>query len=173
VLAPAKTLSAENAQRLGIDRQLCLQNLQKIKANLHCLDKLQEVYTQTKERSPLDPEHALYSGGFFSSADKELMQQIVSSDDLGLTELSLPFDDKRLNTLLFRYRARNVPMSLSGPEVERWQRYRHFKFYDNDSPASIKMPEFLIQLEQLSIEYARNPEKLAILRALYNYAQSL
>jgi exodeoxyribonuclease-1 len=173
VLAPAKTLSAENAQRLGIDRQLCLQNLQKIKANLHCLDKLQEVYTQTEERSPLDPEHALYSGGFFSSADKELMQQIVSSDDLGLTELSLPFDDKRLNTLLFRYRARNVPMSLSGPEVERWQRYRHFKFYDNDSPASIKMPEFLIQLEQLSIEYARNPEKLAILRALYNYAQSL
>ena len=64
-------------------------------------------------------------------------------------------------------------MSLSGPEVERWQRYRHFKFYDNDSPASIKMPEFLMQLEQVSIEYARNPEKLAILKALYNYAQSL
>jgi exodeoxyribonuclease-1 len=173
VLAPAKTLSAENAQRLGIDRQRCLENLQKIKTNLHCLDKLQEVYAQTQERAPLDPEHALYSGGFFSSTDKELMKQIVSSDANALTELSLPFEDERLHTMLFRYRARNVSQSLSAPEIERWQRYRHFKFYDSESPASIKMPEFLIQLEQLSIEYARHPDKLSILKGLYNYAQSL
>jgi exodeoxyribonuclease-1 len=78
-----------------------------------------------------------------------------------------------LHTLLFRYRARNVPQSLSEQEIERWQRYRHFKFFDDESPASIKMPEFLLQLEQLSIEYSRNPDKLAILKALYNYAQSL
>ena len=101
------------------------------------------------------------------------MQQIVSSDENGLTELSLPFEDERLNTLLLRYRARNVPQSLSATEIERWQRYRHFKFFDDESPASIKMPEFLIQLEQLSVEHARNPEKLGILKALYNYAQSL
>jgi exodeoxyribonuclease-1 len=173
VLAPAKTLSTENAERLGIDRQLCLQNLQKIKANPHIIEKLQEVYVQTERRTSLDPEHALYSGGFFSSADKELMNQIVNSDVQELTEISLPFEDERLNTLLFRYRARNVPQSLSGPEIERWQRYRHFKFFDDASLASIKMPEFLMQLEQLSTEYARNPEKLAILKALYNYAQSL
>jgi len=173
VLAPAKTLSAENAERLGIDRQVCLQNLQKIKGNLQFLEKLQLVYAQTEQPNTLDPEHALYSGGFFSSTDKELMSQVVSADIQGLTELSLPFEDERLNTLLFRYRARNVSQSLSGPEVERWQRYRHSKFFDDESPASIKMPEFLIQLEQLSIEYARTPEKLAILKALYNYAQSL
>ncbi len=173
VLAPAKTLSTENAERLGIDRQRCLQNLQKIKANLPCLEKLQQVYAQTEQRDPLDPEHALYSGGFFSSSDKELMKQIVSSDLQGLTELSLPFEDERLTTLLFRYRARNASQSLSGTEVERWQRYRHFKFHDNQSPASIKMPEFLMQLEQLSVEYVHNPDKLAILKELYNYAQSL
>ncbi len=173
VLAPAKTLSTENAERLGIDRQLCLQNLQKIKANLRSLDKLQEVYAQTEQRHSLDPEHALYSGGFFSSVDKKLMSQIVCSDVDGLTELSLPFEDERLNTLLFRYRARNTPQSLSEPELERWQRYRHFKFFDAESPASIKMPEFLMQLEQLSIQYARVPEKLVILKTLYNYAQGL
>jgi exodeoxyribonuclease-1 len=173
VLAPAKTLSAENAQRLGIDRQVCLQNLQKIKANLHFLEKLNEVYAPSEEGAPLDPEQALYSGGFFSTNDKELMQQIVSSNENGLTELSLPFEDVRLNTLLLRYRARNVPQSLSATEIERWQRYRHFKFFDDESPASIKMPEFLIQLEQLSVEHARNPEKLGILKALYNYAQNL
>jgi exodeoxyribonuclease-1 len=173
VLAPAKTLSTENAERLGIDRQLCLENLQKIKANPHIIDKLQQVYVQTDRLTSLDPEHALYSGGFFSSTDKELMNQIVNSDVKGLTELYLPFEDERLNILLFRYRARNASQSLSGPEIERWQRYRHFKFFDDESSASIKMPEFLVQLEQLSMEYARNPDKLAILKALYNYAQSL
>jgi exodeoxyribonuclease-1 len=173
VLAPAKTLSTENAERLGIDRQVCLQNLQKIKANLHCLEKLQDVYHQTEQGNALDPEHALYSGGFFSSVDKELMSQIIGSNLQELTELSLPFEDERLNTLLFRYRARNVPQSLSQAEVERWQRYRHFKFFDDTSPASIKMPEFLIQLEQLSVEYARNPDKLVIIKSLYNYAKSL
>jgi exodeoxyribonuclease-1 len=173
VLAPAKTLSSENAQRLGIDRQVCLQNLQKIKENLHCLEKLQDVYSQTQERPVQDPEHALYSGGFFSASDKELMSQIVESDLQGLTELSLPFTDERLNTLLFRYRARNAPQSLSALEIERWQRYRHFKFFDDASTASIKMPEFLMQLEQLGNEYARHPDKLVILKELYNYAKSL
>ena len=173
VIAPAKTLNAENALRLGVDRQLCLQNLQKIKANFHCLDKLQEVYAQRKQPNSVDPEHALYSGGFFSSNDKELMSQVVRSSTQDLTELSLPFEDERLNTLLFRYRARNVPQSLSASEIERWQRYRHFKFFDDTSPASIKMPAFLVQLEQLNIEYARNPDKLTILKALYNFAESL
>jgi exodeoxyribonuclease-1 len=173
VLAPAKSLNAENAQRLGINRQLCLQNLQKIKANLACLDKLQEVYAQREHLDPVDPEHALYSGGFFSSTDKELMTRVVSASSQELTELSLPFEDERLTTLLFRYRARNAPESLSEKEIERWQRYRHFKFFDDASPASIKMPEFLMQLEQLSVEYARNPDKLGILKSLYNYAQSL
>lgn len=173
VLAPAKSLNAENAQRLGIDRQLCLQNLQKIKANLECLDKLQEVYAQREHLDPVDPEHALYSGGFFSTTDKELMTRVVSASSQELTELSLPFEDERLTTLLFRYRARNAPESLSEKEIERWQRYRHFKFFDDASPASIKMPEFLMQLEQLSVEYARNPDKLDILKSLYNYAQSL
>jgi exodeoxyribonuclease-1 len=173
VLAPAKSLNAENAQRLGIDRQLCLQNLQKIKASLECLDKLQEVYAQREHLDPVDPEHALYSGGFFSTTDKELMTRVVSASSQELTELSLPFEDERLTTLLFRYRARNAPESLSEKEIERWQRYRHFKFFDDASPASIKMLEFLMQLEQLSVEYARNPDKLGILKSLYNYAQSL
>ncbi len=173
VLAPAKTLSTENAERLGIDRQLCLHNLQQIKASQHCLDKLQEVYAQSHHQDYLDPEHALYSGGFFSSVDQKLMTQVVESDVNGLTELSLPFEDERLNTLLFRYRARNVPQSLSEPEIERWQRYRHFKFFDDESVASIKMPEFLMQLDQLSVEYARHPDKLSILKSLYHYSQSL
>jgi exodeoxyribonuclease-1 len=101
------------------------------------------------------------------------MSQVVDTSDEGLAGLTLPFDDERLKTMLFRYKARNAPYSLSESEVERWQRYRQYKFFDDDSPSSIKMPEFLMQLEQLSSEYARQPEKLEILKSLYKYAQNL
>ncbi|MGS2720084.1 exodeoxyribonuclease I [Paraglaciecola aestuariivivens] len=173
VLAPAKTLTDDNAKRLGIDRQACLANLQRIKANTQCFEKLQKVYAEQNSQPQQDPEQALYSGGFFSNHDKQLMQQVVNASEQQLTDLALPFEDSRLNTLLFRYRARNAPHSLSNSELERWQRFRHFKFSDEASPASIKIPEFLVQLEQLSQEHARQPEKIEILKALYKYAHSL
>lgn len=173
VLAPAKTLTAENAERLNIDRQQCLANLQKIKNHDSLLAKLHQVYSESERQTEIDPEHALYSGGFFSSADKFLMDKVVNASVEELTELSLPFEDPRLNTLLFRYRARNAPQSLSQAEMEKWQRYRQFKLTDESSQASMKLPEFLLQLEQLSEEYANYPDKLTILKALYSYANNL
>ena len=152
---------------------MCLDNLQKIKANPHFIEKLQLVYGQSESTTQDDPEQALYSGGFFSSSDKSLMQQVVNASVADLTDLSLPFEDERLHTLLFRYRARNAPQSLNESEIERWQRYRQFKLFDDDSKASIKLPDFLNELEQLGVEYARVPEKLALLKTLYSYAQNL
>lgn len=173
VLAPAKTLSTENAQRLGIDRQKCLDNLQKIKEKLSTLNHLQQVFVASAENQTVDPEQALYSGGFFSTKDKALMKQVIDSDAQQLTSQSFPFEDQRLDTLLFRYRARNFPESLTDSELQKWQRYREYKLFDDSSPASIKMPEFLMQIEQLSLEYSRVPEKITILKSLYSYAQNL
>lgn len=173
VLAPAKTLTSENAQRLNIDRQYCLANLQKIKDNVDLLKNIQNVFLEVEAQSEVDPEHALYSGGFFSTHDKNLMSKIIESSLHNLSGLELPFEDERLKTLLFRYKARNAPYSLNESENQRWQRYRQYKFFDQESSASIKMPEYLMQLEQMSEEYARQPEKLEIVKALYKYAQSL
>ena len=101
------------------------------------------------------------------------MSKIIESSLHNLSGLELPFEDERLKTLLFRYKARNAPYSLNESENQRWQRYRQYKFFDQESSASIKMPEYLMQLEQMSEEYARQPEKLEIVKALYKYAQSL
>jgi exodeoxyribonuclease-1 len=173
ILAPAKTLTAENAQRLGIDRQQCLIHLQHIKDNPLIKEKLLAIYQSAEDRATLDPDYALYSGGFVSKGDKALMQQVVTADKDSLTELHLPFEDERLITLLFRYRARNFPEYLTEDERHKWQRFREFKLADPSSEASIKMPEYLLQIEQLSIENARNPQKLGVLSYLYKYAKAL
>ena len=173
VLAPAKTLTDKNANRLGIDRAKCLENLAKIRNQPELKLTLTNVFRIEKQPSNADPEHALYSGGFFSEADRTLISQVRSADEQQLTELTLPFSDPRLATLLFRYKARNYPLSLTEGEIERWQHHRKFRLLEADSPASIKLPEYLQQLEDLSQQYSNAPEKLALLKALYDYAHNL
>jgi exodeoxyribonuclease I len=172
-IAPAKTLTEDNAERLGIDREQCLAHLQLIKQNPQLVATLLEVFRQNKEEQSLDPDFALYSGGFFNDSDKALMARVNQANEGDLMELSLPFADQRLSTLLFRYRARNFPHTLNQKEIDRWQQHRLYRLNDPASTASIKLPEYLLQLEQLSQTHQNNPDKLAIIRALYNYAENL
>jgi exodeoxyribonuclease-1 len=173
VLAPAKTLSEENALRLGIDRNSCLENLAKIRANRELKDKLLKVFNESTEKSDVDPEHALYSGGFFSDQDKHLIDTVRQANENALTDLSLPFTDPRLTALLFRYKARNFPQTLNDNEVEQWQQHRKFRMLDEKSPASIKMHDYMQEITDLSQKYGQNPDKLAVLQALYEYARTL
>jgi exodeoxyribonuclease-1 len=173
ILAPAKTLTEDNAARLNIDRQRCLTHLQLIKSAENLIPKLQEVYVEQEERETPDADYALYSGGFIPSSDKALMQTVVSAGADEMVELSLPFQDKRLNTLLFRYRARNFPQSLSQTEIDKWQAHRQFKLTDPSSQASIILSDYLLELEQLMDQYQNHPDKVALLKHLYAYASHL
>lgn len=48
VLAPAKTLLPENAERLGIDRQACLQNLQLLKQHPEVREKVVALFAEAE-----------------------------------------------------------------------------------------------------------------------------
>ncbi|WP_342808076.1 exodeoxyribonuclease I [Alteromonas sp. M12] len=174
IIAPAKTLTEENAERLGIDRNLCLQNLAKLKNEPSLSTKLTAVFDEERQSDPtIDPDYALYTGGFLSDSDRQKLDQIHQIDPSNLGPKDWQFSDPRLNTLVFRYRARNYPLSLNEEEVIKWQRHRQYRLTDPDSPASIQLPEYLDLLEQLTFEYQNNPEKRAIIRALHHYAESL
>jgi exodeoxyribonuclease I len=71
-----------------------------------------------------DPDYMIYAG-FFSDADKRRMNAIRTLNPVQLTQgfrtLCEEFNDSRLPEMLFRYRARNFPESLSKKEQVRWQ----------------------------------------------------
>ncbi len=75
--------------------------------------------------------------------------------------------DKRIEKLLFNYRARNFPGTLSEQEQARWLAHRRDVF----------TPEFLQayaqELEMLYNQYESDKEKTALLKALYQYAQEI
>lgn len=124
VLVPMATLRPIDAERLAIDLGVCRKHLAVLR-QYDLTDKLQTVFTRDVAREePQDPDLMIYSGGFFSNADKGKMAKIRTLDPARLTAARPQFDDPRLAEMLFRYRARNWPENLDEEEARRWQAFR-------------------------------------------------
>ncbi len=125
MLAPPGTLKGADPARIGLDPERCRRHEQRLLGALQSVhDKVAEVFSQPHVSESRDPDLMLYSGRFFSSADRHLMNKIISMDGSTLGGHLWSFQDSRLPTMLFRYRARNYPESLNPNEREAWQRYR-------------------------------------------------
>ncbi|MEE6076118.1 exodeoxyribonuclease I [Avibacterium paragallinarum] len=166
ILAPAKTLLPENAQRLGIDRQRCLANLAKLRADLNIREKVLQIFTDERVFEPSDNvETELYSG-FFSPNDKNNMAILRDLSPEKLAEHNLTFQDKRIDALLFHYRARHFYKTLTRAEQLRWDKYSRRKLEQS-------AVQFEQELQALVEEYQNNPEKLALLQQVYEYGVKL
>jgi exodeoxyribonuclease-1 len=86
-----------------------------------------QVLAEPEQVMPDDVDFALYSGGFLSAHDKDLLASLPLMDPEGLSQWTQSFDDPRYEELLFRYRARNFPRSLTQGEWKRWQKIRRDK----------------------------------------------
>ncbi|MFZ7202640.1 exodeoxyribonuclease I [Avibacterium avium] len=166
ILAPAKTLLPENAQRLGIDRQRCLANLAKLRADLNIREKVLQIFTDERVFEPSDNvETELYSG-FFSPNDKNNMAILRDLSPEKLAEHNLTFQDKRIDALLFHYRARHFYKTLTRAEQLRWDKYRRRKLEQS-------AVQFEQELQDLAEKHQNNPEKLALLQQVYEYGVKL
>ena len=71
----------------------------------------------------LDPDLAIYAGGFFSDQDRDLLREVVATSPAELAGREFPFRDSRLPEMLFRYRARSYPQTLNADEAGRWREF--------------------------------------------------
>jgi len=171
VIAPAKTLLPENAKRLAIPRDYCLENLALLKKHTELRDKLSDVFDSTFDNEDsIDAEQALYSGGFFSHSDKAQMDILRSLSAEQLSNHPFKFKDERLTVLLFRYRARNYPHTLSTVEQKQWQNYCQNKLQYGEK-GLLSLDEYVIKIENLAHEHENNSKNMAVLKALYQYIQ--
>jgi len=173
VIAPAKTLLPENAERLSIPREHCLNNLTLLKQNSDLRDKLSDVYatsTFDDDTSVVDAEQALYGGNFFSHSDKAQMDILRGLTPAQLANHPFQFQDERLSVLLFRYRARNYPHTLSSSEQQKWQQYSQNKLQYGEK-GILSIDEFMMKIENLAHEHETDKAKMSVLKALYEYVQ--
>ena len=152
VIVPLKTLTEENIKQWHIDLNVCANNLERLKTDQTLPDRIQKAF-QTEYAPPShDPDQNLYSGGFFSPADKERMNQIRTASESALSELEFHFDDPRLDEMFFRYRCRNFPDTLLMTEIEQWNQYRFNRMTTPEGDASIKLEEYYQELRDIRNE---------------------
>jgi exodeoxyribonuclease I len=178
VLLTPKMADPATAQRLGISGELCRRHLDALrshreKAGSEFAAKVQAVYTGRKFDTPSDPDLMLYSGGFFSEADKRVMERLRVQTPEQLAAETPVFEDQRLPEMLFRYRARNYPDSLSPEERAIWEEYRFARLTEPEFGAGYCMEEFQADIEALSDSGALTPEQLALLEQLLDYSDTL
>ncbi|MGF1686870.1 exodeoxyribonuclease I [Photobacterium japonica] len=166
VLAPAKTLRAEDAARIGIDREQCLKHLQILKAHPEVREKLLAIYSQEREYAENNNVDTQLYSGFFSPADRSTMDIIRQTSPEELAKFELNVADPRIKPLLFRYRARNFPMTLDYKEQQQWKHYCQDFFEEN-------LPNYMQNLEALGHEHQSSEKNMKILKAVYDYVASL
>ena len=165
-LAVEKTLRPENLTRLGLDRQFCLDNVERLRNRKDIATVIAEVFQQEREFDHQGNVDAMLYDGFFSYSDKKQFNKIRRTEPEKLSQLKLPVEDERFDTLFFNYRARNYPKSLSKDEMEIWNNYREIILTST-------LPDYLSKLDSFTTEYADDEKKLALINRLQQYAQSI
>lgn len=123
ILLPLEHLRDADFERLGIDRAACLARAAQLRSEPGLAEKVRRVFATEAAREPADADAALYDG-FPSDTDKRLFPRVRSTPPAGLAALADEFKDPRYPELLFRYRARNWPDTLSATEHQDWNDYR-------------------------------------------------
>jgi exodeoxyribonuclease I len=166
ILAPAKTLTAENAEILGINRAQCLENLTALRHQPDIRSKLAEIFSKEREFANTDNVDTQLYDGFFTPTDRAAMDIILETPPELLGQLDIQFNDKRIKPLLFHYRARNYPWSLTPDEQHLWADHCR-DYFENH------LDEYMLRLEQLAQKHHADDTKLKLFKSIYDYVQQL
>lgn len=172
VLAPADMLNTEEAKRLQLDGDTLRRHRQALLADIDTVAaKVQQVFSTAAYAADSDPEQALY-GGFTGDGDRRLCVQVQGADADALAANPPVFEDERLNAMLFRYRARNFPASLTADEQADWQQWRANRLtYAPDG--GLTLAEYDAQLNALPEEIDGDADKMRVLLALKDWGAKL
>lgn len=164
MVAPAATLKGVDCQRIGLDPQRCLEHAEKLIPVLAQIrNKVMEVFKPYPAGINTDPDHMIYSGGFFSQSDRRMMDKIRTTDSARLSKLHCPFNDERLTEMLFRYRARNFPETLNSNENQVWEKQRKARLNQPADARQLTPETFKQEIFAARQSYAGDSRALGIL----------
>jgi exodeoxyribonuclease-1 len=171
MLAPMATLTSKLAEKWNIDLPQVQVNAARFKATPELHAKLQQVFLPP-EFPPREPEHNLY-GGLLSNADLAKCEMVRLTTPQKLQSLNVNFHDQRLTAMLFRYRARNWPETLTIDELKQWSEYCHWRLTEVNSGSSITVSDYKQQLQNLQQQYVNDDAKLKVIQELNAWAKQI
>lgn len=171
-LAPQNTLDEASSKRIGIDLDACRRHWQQLSTNEGFMQRIAQAYKSREFPPAGDVDLALYEG-FLGDADHRLVSKVRNATPQELAQNKFDFKDKRLPELLFRYRARNWPETLSREETQYWESYRCNRIENEDGGGSITMDRFSEEIARLRRENEGNTVTQRLLDAVEVWGRRL
>lgn len=176
-VAPLAVIDKATEKRLDIDMDLVKKHFSILLQNNDWSEELfkalriVEDSRQQKFGIQDQPVDTRLYDGFYPTADKALLPKIRQSSADKLMEFTQKVQDQRLAELLFLYKARNYPKSLSEEESNRWEDYRRQKLFEGGEESEIA--KYFARIEELSKDKNLTTGQSHLLQDLVLYGQSL
>ncbi|MET0352018.1 MAG: exodeoxyribonuclease I [Rhizobacter sp.] len=170
VVGNLKTVSDETAARWNLQRDVAMRHAEIAAREGHRLAGMWPlVFERAAPSSPVDVDEDLY-GGFVGNEDRRNLTRLRGLSPSQLADKRPGFADPRLEELLFRYRARNFPDTLSEAEQAQWQQHCASRLHDGAGGA-FTLEAFFERVEALEPEADDRGQD--ILGALVDYATEI
>ena len=164
-----KTLRADLATRWDIDLERGRAHAALAAGGRNMTAIWAEVFKKPGGAARMDVDEDLY-GGFVGNADRRKLDSLRMEKPAALASMRPSFEDERLSELLFRYRARNFPQTLSEDERELWEAHRAARLFEGEGGART-VDQLFMEIDTLSENVDERGEE--ILGALYDYAEGI
>ncbi|HRD72482.1 MAG TPA: exodeoxyribonuclease I [Aquimonas sp.] len=177
-LVELKHVSDSELQRLGLDRQVALGNVQKIRQMSGLIPRVREVFHRPVSdgpaftTTPRDPDQSLYDG-FISDADKQQCLAIRHQRLQTLINMAPEFRDPRLLALWPRYLARNAPDYLSPTQRDAWTAYRRQRLTTDSGLSEYSIQSYFDSITELRRQHVADSEPHRLLDALEAWGREL
>jgi exodeoxyribonuclease-1 len=166
IVVPMNTLTDAAREEWRMDAEAEARHLTVLQQATGLEEKLAQVFGQRDFEPATDPDQDLY-GGFLSDGDRRLCERVQRTAPEELAQLHPGFEAAKLHELLFRYRARNWPQTLSAAEKARWEEYRRERV--NDPAQGISLADYRKKLSQLAIDTRLSEDQRALVDALIDW----
>jgi exodeoxyribonuclease-1 len=172
VVGNVNTLAPAMAERWQIDLATAARHAEAARA----LPDMSAIWAEVFQREaagPVDVDQDLY-GGFVGNEDRRRLARLRALPPGELAHERPGFDDERLGELLWRYRARNFPETLTPEEHERWEEHRAAVLMEGEG-GGLTFDALFERLDTLGeqADERANERDQAILGAIYDYAESI
>ena len=171
VIGHLKTLTDAQAARHGIDLALAERHFERLRALPDLSALWPAVYVRPAGGEALDVDEDLY-GGFVGNADRRRLNDLLRLSPSALALARTGFDDARLTELVWRYRARNFPDTLSDAEQARWAEHRAARLMGGEGGA-LTLQGFFDRIDGLAEGVEDDERAQGVLEALYEWGEHI
>jgi exodeoxyribonuclease-1 len=166
-------LREEDFMRLQIDRAAMEAVAGQLRPHATQLaEKVRQVFGSERAYDKPDADASLYDG-FVADGDKRRLAEVRATPPEHLDKREFGFKDPRLPELLFRYRARNWPDTLTQPEQWRWDAYRRQRLTVDGGLSEQTFESYFREIAALRVQHADDGSKQALLDHLQVWGDDL